>query len=258
MNIKTTINNSTVSRQILIVYVLVICNLIDNRIMANEILYSANEVERPLVLPAGMAEINIDIGAIHWTSTDEGFNNATVKLGVPPIVIKYGITKNLQLHNAGIVYRFLDRSKLETVVIGAINSFVYHSHGGANIDYSIGVLSKQKFSQQMAISYEIYNKYRLNSSFSDEDVLGISAVVHYAIGNTVAFSFAGKYEKKDLVNDLHMTDTGVVISIQDNIYPNFDLRYSIDLTHSSEENNANNDYTTGKFNMRVKWRWGEK
>lgn len=248
--------NYTPINIIILLFVLAIYALTSNQIHANEIPYSTNEVDRPLVLSPGLAEFDIIIGEVGWISTDDGFNNMTTKLGFSPIVMNYGITDNLQLRNAGLVYRFLATSKLESVVTGAIDSFVYRSHGGASIDYFLGILTKQRLNKKMAMSYNLYNKYWLNSSLRDEDMLGVSVEGYCVINNTLVFSIGGKYERRDLVNDLHMTDTGLILSIQNNnAFQNIDLRYSVEVTESSEKNNSDNNYTNGIFTLTAKWRW---
>ena len=240
---------------VLVFSLLAVSSLVSNTTQADNTPYSANEMEKPLTLPKSMAEVEINLGVIDWVSTDQGFDYTNTNIGISPIIIRYGISDNLQLQNAGLAYRVYSDDKTESSIFGGINSFVYHSRGDTNIEYSFGLLAKQRINNVSSMLLQLYNNYLYNSSYSDEKILGVRVSGYYTINNTMVFSLGMMHEKSDLLNDLRMSNSGLSISLQNIINKTIDLNYMLEVVRFSEDGAANNNFSTGRFTVSARWRW---
>lgn len=222
---------------------------------AEDAKYPRNDVERPLILPKGMGEVEVGLVEFEWISTGGNVDHGVLSLTGSPIRIKYGLTDNLQINNAGLAYRMYKGDDLELVVFCSLDNIKVYTERSTVIDASAGFTGKLRMGQSFAGVLDLYDEYRYQSSVSDENAMGASLGLMYAVLDTLSVSLSGRYEKKTLAHDLEIAETGGVLTVQENIIPELDIIYALDVARMSDNNSSTDDYTEGDFTIRLKWRW---
>ena len=231
---------------------MILCCFAPVAAVAEEIMYHRNDVERSLILPKGMGKVEIRLAEIEWLSTDGVVDYGVLRMIVSPVRIKYGLTENLQINNAGLDYRVLKGCDLELAVFGSIDNITIYSAISTVI--SVGFVGKLRMGHKFAGVFSIYDEYHYHS-VSDENTLGASLGGMYAILDTLSVSLSGRYEKKMLAKDLEIDELGVVMTVQENIIPALDILYTLDIARMSNSNLSGADFTEGSFTIRLNYRW---
>lgn len=154
--------------------------------IAKDISYPLNQVERPLTLPKGIWEVGFEIKDLQNISP----------ANPPLLLLRYGITDDLEFFPLGLRYRILNYANFfEMVVNGRITAIGFSSVEGTMFYTEFGLEGKQRVHQRLALVYNLEDRYIYSDRRSNHDVRASVGGV-FSFTERLLLEVTGMYQKE--------------------------------------------------------------
>ncbi len=214
-------------------------------------LYPKTEKDRPLVLPKGILEI--DIGPAFLSGQDDWVQ--------PYVNIRYALSKNFEIENIGLLYRFYDKkywqaaAVLENYGFGKSDGALYHH---SKFELQTKYISKRYYALLLQCAYYFAQGHLSQGQTdgqSDELRITLAAPIKLYYSNSITITGGLRFYNYEAYGS--GTAFFFKLSTSQNIIENVDFVMEMGLSSFGKATDAvlYNESYNKQVNFRIRWRF---